>query len=267
MKVTEDVQSWPDHRQIPIHKTGVKNVVHPILFKDKNEQGEWYQQSTQGLFDMFVGLPKEIKGTHMSRFMEILHREDPLTISIQTLPAILDNILTTLDADSASLQVTFNTFFKKTAPASGMQSFLDYKITLQSELTSKRNQNYLTLNVPVTTLCPCSKAISNYGAHNQRSIITATLLLEKSSEKISILQLIRTLEAQGSCELFGIIKRPDEKILTEKAFDNPKFVEDVVRDCALAIENQGFKHYRVSSDNLESIHNHSAYALIDNLSS
>lgn len=259
----KDVQNWPDTRGLAIQKTGVKGVKHPIRFKDTDTNGTQTVQSCAATFDMYVGLDEAIKGTHMSRFLQILHDETPFTLSLSKLPTLTDTILTRLDALSAHISVSFDYFLSKTAPISKINSFLDYKVTITSQIVNHHVEHYLSLDVPVTTLCPCSKAISAFGAHNQRSNIISTIRLPRLD--VSIQALIRVIEQQGSCELYGIIKRQDEKQVTEQAYENPKFVEDVVRDVALVLEQQGFHHYRVSSENLESIHNHSAFACIDKL--
>jgi GTP cyclohydrolase I len=258
-KNISDVQNWPDHRKIAIQKTGVKGVKHPAVFQDANTT---HTQAIQAVFSLFVGLDPAIKGTHMSRFLDILHEQDPFVLSYSSLSGVLDTMLTRLNSLDAFIQSEFKWFISKTAPQSGRASFLDYDIAIDAQLCNDQVDFNTTLNVPVTTLCPCSKEISNYGAHNQRSIIQVQI---QHHAPIALEPLIKHIEQQGSCELYGIIKRNDEKVVTEKAFENPKFVEDVVRDTAIMLEQQGFQRYRVTSENLESIHNHSAYAEVNKL--
>jgi GTP cyclohydrolase I len=259
----KDVQSQADFRDLAIDKTGVKGVKHPIVFEDFDENNAIIKQNSHAIFDMYVGLCKNVKGTHMSRFLEILHQQKPLVIGIKHLSQLLDNTLTLLEAESAHVNIDFCYFLTKVSPVTKIESFLDYRVQFETKVENQNVTNYVTVKVPVTTLCPCSKEISEFGAHNQRSEIVVKLKL--GNQILSLKSIIKLIEKQGSCELFGIIKRPDEKAVTEKAYENAKFVEDVVRDVALALESLGLKQYLVSSENLESIHNHSAYAQIDKL--
>jgi len=251
----EDVQNRADTRQIPINKVGIKDIFHPVRVKDRSG-GE---QHTIANFNMYVNLPHNFKGTHMSRFVEILHRERE--ISVTSFKAMLEEMTSRLDADAGHIEMTFPYFVMKKAPISEVESLMDYKATLIGERSGGRTQMWIKVVVAVTSLCPCSKKISSYGAHNQRSHITITA---KIAEHIWLEELIEIAESEGSCELYGILKRPDEKYVTERAYDNPKFVEDIVRDVAVRLNAEPrVRAYVVESENFESIHNHSAYALIE----
>jgi GTP cyclohydrolase I len=251
----EDVQGRADTREIPINRVGVKDVYHPVRVKDRSN-GE---QHTIANFNMYVNLPHHFKGTHMSRFIEILHHERE--ISVDSFRAMLEEMTQRLDADAGHIEMSFPYFVMKKAPATGVESLMDYRASLIGERREGRSDLWLKVVVPVTSLCPCSKKISDYGAHNQRSHITISA---KIREHIWIEELIEMAEQEASSELFGILKRPDEKYVTERAYDNPKFVEDMVRDVAVRLnKEERVLAYVVESENFESIHNHSAYALIE----
>lgn len=251
----DDVQSFKDDRELAISRVGVKSLRHPIQVISREGL-----QSTVAVFDMYVSLPADQKGTHMSRFVELLQHNDE-ALSLARFSWLLQEMTAKLNANHGYLQVRFPFFMKKSAPISGVQSLLDYEITLQGEWHPNEAIITLTAVVPVTSLCPCSKAISEYGAHNQRSHITVTVTL---NAEIPFEQLIERIEAQASSELFGVLKRADEKYVTERAYDNPKFVEDLVRDIARDLKRDTrIKHFVVESENFESIHNHSAYARIE----
>jgi GTP cyclohydrolase I len=208
---------------------------------------------------MYVNLPHHFKGTHMSRFIEILHHERE--ISVDSFRALLEEMTRRLDADAGHIEMSFPYFVMKKAPVSGVESLMDYRASLIGERHDGSTDMWIKVVVAVTSLCPCSKKISEYGAHNQRSHITLTA---KIREHIWIEELIDLAEKEASCELYGILKRPDEKYVTEHAYDNPKFVEDMVRDIALRLNaDERVLAYVVESENFESIHNHSAYALIE----
>jgi len=252
----EDVQNRADTRRIPINRVGVKDVYHPVRVKDRSS-GE---QHTIANFNMYVNLPHDFKGTHMSRFIEILHHERE--ISVDSFRALLEEMTRRLDADAGHIEMSFPYFVMKKAPVSGVESLMDYRASLIGERRAGRTDIWIKVIVAVTSLCPCSKKISDYGAHNQRSHITLTVRIR---EHIWIEELIDIAEKEASCELYGILKRPDEKYVTEHAYDNPKFVEDMVRDIALRLNrDERVLAYVVESENFESIHNHSAYALIEN---
>ena len=249
-----DVQAFADTRRLAIQNVGVKGLRYPLQLATAG--GETL--ATVATLALTVGLPPEVKGTHMSRFVELLEGHSG-ALTQDGLFHLLEEMLLRLDATSGRIELAFPYFIRKTAPVSGVDSLLDYDATLiverrQGETTS------LTLRVTaaVTSLCPCSKKISDYGAHNQRSHIT---LEAKLRATLSIEELVRIAEEEASCEVFGLLKRPDEKWVTERAYDNPKFVEDLVRDIALRLMDEPrIAEWKVVSENFESIHNHSAYA-------
>ncbi|MDQ5910280.1 MAG: cyclohydrolase [Pseudomonadota bacterium] len=251
-----DVQNSADTRRLAINKVGIKDIRHPVRVRDRSA-GE---QHTIATFNMYVSLPHNFKGTHMSRFVEILNipgRE----ISVDSFKAMLIEMTERLEAEAGHIEMTFPYFVNKTAPISGVQSLLDYEVTLIGEIRHGQPTMNLKVIVPVTSLCPCSKKISQYGAHNQRSHVTINARINGF---IWIEDLIELAEKQASCELYGLLKRPDEKYVTERAYDNPKFVEDMVRDiAALLNQDERIAAYAVESENFESIHNHSAYAMIE----
>jgi GTP cyclohydrolase I len=208
-----------------------------------------------------VHLPHNFKGTHMSRFVEILNMNER-EISVESFETILREMLKRLEAESGHVEMTFPYFINKAAPISGVRSLLDYEVTFIGEIRDDQFNITVKVQVPVTSLCPCSKKISDYGAHNQRSHVTISALI---NDFIWVEDLIQMVESQASCELYGLLKRPDEKFVTERAYDNPKFVEDMVRDVAAQLNaEKRIDAYVVESENFESIHNHSAYALIEN---
>ena len=251
-----DVQGSADTRQIAIDKVGIKDIRHPIRVKDRSE-GE---QHTVANFNMYVNLPHDFKGTHMSRFVEILNLHER-EISVQTFKEMLGEMAERLEAEAGHIEMTFPYFVNKTAPVSGVQSLLDYEVTFIGEVRDGISEMKIKVVVPVTSLCPCSKKIADRGAHNQRSHVTVTA---STAGFVWIEELIDVVEGLASCELYGLLKRPDEKHVTERAYDNPKFVEDIVRDIAAVFnKDERIRAYTVESENFESIHNHSAYALIE----
>ena len=251
-----DVQSSKDLRAIAINKVGIKDIRHPVQVKDRTGK----VQHTVANFNMYVDLPHHFKGTHMSRFVEILNNHD-WEITVDSFKNMLTEMTARLDADCGHIEMTFDYFVNKKAPASGVQSLLDYKVSLIGEHKNGINTINVKVVVPVTSLCPCSKKISDYGAHNQRSHVTVNAQTDDFIWKEEIIDVV---EKQASCELYGLLKRPDEKIVTERAYDNPKFVEDIVRDIAAQLNSDDrIKAYVVESENFESILNHSAYALIE----
>ena len=254
-ELIEDVQNTPDNRHLDIDKVGIKAIKHPIIVKDRSG----IIQHTNATFSMYVHLPHNFKGTHMSRFVEILN-ENEREISVESFEDILKEMLERLESKSGYLEMQFTYFINKKAPVSGAESLMDYEVSFIGEMVDGKILNTVRVIVPVTSLCPCSKKISKYGAHNQRAHITLTL---KTNGFIWIEDIIEQIEKQASCELYGILKRPDEKYVTEKAYENPKFVEDIVRDIATELKsNKKVSNYIIESENFESIHNHSAYALI-----
>jgi GTP cyclohydrolase I len=209
---------------------------------------------------MYVSLPHDFKGTHMSRFVEILH-EHEREISVDSFRAMLNEMTERLEADTGHIEMSFPFFIMKQAPVSGVESLMDYRATLIGERHAGRTEMWIRVVVPVTSLCPCSKDISEFGAHNQRSHLTIAARLRSH---IWIEELIELAESEASSELFGILKRPDEKFVTERAYQNPKFVEDLVRDVAVRLnEDKRIAAYVVEAENFESIHNHSAYAAVE----
>ena len=251
-----DVQATADERRMPIDKVGVKGVKHPFEIRTKAGKS----QGTVALINLYVQLPHHVKGTHMSRFIEILNQERaPLDHAV--FGELLKEVAERLESNEAFIEMSFPYFMEKAAPVSGVKSLMDYELTLSGSIKDGVIQQTLKVLVPMTSLCPCSKKISRYGAHNQRSHITISANL---SEAVAVEDLITMTESQGSSQLYGVLKRPDEKFVTEEAYDNPKFVEDLARDIALALsQTQGISTYTVEVENFESIHNHSAYALIE----
>ena len=250
-----DIQGEADTRRIPIDKVGIKGIRHPVRVSDR-AGGE---QHTIATFNMYVGLPDDFKGTHMSRFVEILHAHER-EITVKSFKEMLEEMVQRLEAATGHIEMRFPYFVTKKAPVSGVESLLDYDITLRAEIADSKIQLYIKAIVPVTSLCPCSKEISDYGAHNQRSHVTVTV---RTRGFIWIEELIELVEQHASSELYGLLKRPDEKYVTEHAYDNPRFVEDMVRDIAIRLNEDGrVGAYLVESENFESIHNHSAYAVV-----
>ncbi|GAB4288050.1 MAG: GTP cyclohydrolase FolE2 [Thiohalomonadaceae bacterium] len=251
-----DVQSSEDTRRIPINKVGIKDIRHPVRIQDRSGN----DQHTVATFNMYVNLPHNFKGTHMSRFVEILNRHER-EISVKTFKDMLKEMVVILEAEAGHVEMSFPYFVNKSAPVSGVQSLMDYDVTFIGEISHGAPVLTLKVVVPVTSLCPCSKKISERGAHNQRSHVTVAARLRGF---MWIEDLIDLVEKQASCELYGLLKRPDEKFVTERAYDNPKFVEDMVRDVAVQLNrDERIEAYVVESENFESIHNHSAYALIE----
>jgi len=256
IKDIPDVQGRADERHIAINKVGIKDIRHPVIVKDRSDG----VQHTIATFNMFVFLPHHFKGTHMSRFVKILNDHEK-EISVNSFKDMLTEMADLLEANSGNIEMRFPYFVNKTAPVSGVQSVLDYDVTLIGEINKGVTSTRIKVLVPVTSLCPCSKSISDYGAHNQRSHVTVNA---KTDGFIWIEEIISIVEKQASCELYGLLKRPDEKLVTERAYDNPKFVEDMVRDIAVELnKDDRIRHYILESENFESIHNHSAYALIE----
>ena len=253
--IIADVQNSPDLRHLPIDKVGIKDIRHPVVVKDRS-QGV---QHTIASFNMYVELPHNFKGTHMSRFVEILNSDDH-EVSVESFKDMLAEMSRRLEADTGHIEMSFPYFINKSAPVSGVKSLMDYQVTFIGEIRGNRHIMTIKVVVPVTSLCPCSKEISQYGAHNQRSHVTLTV---RTNTFVWVEDLIDLVEKQASCELYGLLKRPDEKYVTEHAYDNPKFVEDMVRDVAAVMnDDERIDAYVVESENFESIHNHSAYAMI-----
>jgi GTP cyclohydrolase I len=251
-----DVQSSADTRRLAINKVGIKDIRHPVKIKDRSD-GE---QHTIASFNMYVFLPHNFKGTHMSRFVEILNNHER-EITVESFTEMLTEMAQRLESEAGHIEMSFPFFINKKAPISGVESLLDYEVTLIGEIRDGQPSMYIQVVVPVTSLCPCSKSISDRGAHNQRSHVTVKA---RTRGFVWIEDLIDMVEQEASSELYGLLKRPDEKYVTERAFDNPKFVEDMVRDVAGKLNaDDRIAAYAVESENFESIHNHSAYALIE----
>lgn len=254
MNVIADVQSSKDLRNIPINQVGIKDLRFPVRIQ--SSEGI---QSTIARITMTVFLPAEQKGTHMSRFVALMEEQEK-PIDYNNLKELTTQMSTRLESHSGEIHISFPFFRQKTAPISGIKSLLDYDVTLSGSLKNGAYQHTLRVLVPVTSLCPCSKEISQYGAHNQRSHVTLTL---QCNAPIAIEEVIDWVENQASCQLYGLLKRPDEKFVTEKAYENPKFVEDMVRDIATILRaDKRITAFTLESENFESIHNHSAYAVI-----
>ena len=256
IKSIPDTQNKEDTRQIPIDKVGIKGIKHPVRVLDRSG-GE---QHTIADFNMYVNLPHNFKGTHMSRFVEILN-EYEREISVKSFNDMLEKMAARLESESGHIEMSFPYFVKKAAPVTGVESLLDYEVSFLGKINNNVARTDVRVLVPVTSLCPCSKSISEYGAHNQRSHITLSVRIK---DYVWVEELIEMIEAQASCQLYGLLKRPDEKFVTEEAYDNPKFVEDLVRDIATQLNNDDrIEAYTIESENFESIHNHSAYAYIE----
>jgi len=253
-----DVQNRRDERNIEIRKVGVKNIRYPITVLDR-EKG---LQHTVASVNMYVDLPHHFKGTHMSRFIEILnkHRGD---IAIKSLARILKDVKKTLKAKSAHLEIEFPYFIEKEAPVTKARGLMEYICRLCGSNDNNGDEDfYVGIDVPITTVCPCSKEISDYGAHNQRGVVTVNLRFRKF---IWIEEIIELVEQSASCEVYSILKRPDEKFVTERAYEHPMFVEDVVREVAQRLSSDpNITWFSVESENFESIHSHSAYAYVEN---
>lgn len=247
-----DLQNQTDKRKITIDKVGVKAIKYPIIVSDRTNK----IQNTIAEINFYVELPHSNRGTHMSRFVEILnkyHQED----IIFNLDKLLSDIKKSLKADAAYIEIRFPYFILKKAPVSKITSYLNYDCMFRASLSDSFDFR-IGVTVPVTTLCPCSREISAYGAHNQRSHVT---VLVQYSEFIWLEELIELIESVSSCEIYPLLKRADEKYVTEKAYDNPRFVEDMVRELSVHLnKDKRILHYEIESENFESIHNHSAYA-------
>ncbi len=251
-----DVQGSRDTRNIPIDKVGIKSIRHPVRVRDRS-MGE---QHTVANFNMYVNLPHNFKGTHMSRFVEILNKHES-EISVHSFKDMVREMTQVLEAESGHIEMNFPYFIMKQAPVSKVKSLMDYDVTFIGDLTNGEPALSIRVVVPVTSLCPCSKEISDYGAHNQRSHVTVRV---RTREFVWLEEVIDIVEQEASCQLFGLLKRPDEKFVTEYAYNNPKFVEDMVRDIAQRLNTDNrITYYMVESENFESIHNHSAYAMIE----
>ncbi|MBI5238598.1 MAG: GTP cyclohydrolase I FolE2 [Deltaproteobacteria bacterium] len=256
-KPLKDIQAGPDIRRIPIDKVGVKDIRYPIVVLDKKNK----YQHTIASIGMYVDLPHQFKGTHMSRFIEILneHRRE---ITVKNFPEILRKMKQRFNASIAHLELEFPYFIEKTAPVSRSKGLMEYKCGYTGRLSADGLKDFvLEVAVPVTTLCPCSKEISERGAHNQRGTVRVALRFKGF---VWIEDIVRSIESSASAPVYSLLKRDDEKHVTEAAYDRPMFVEDVVREVALKLERlKKISWARIEAENYESIHNHSAYASIE----
>jgi GTP cyclohydrolase I len=259
----KDVQNLPDERRIAIDQVGVSELRYPIVVLDRERQ----TQQTVARITMSVSLPHHFKGTHMSRFIEVLNRHRG-EVTVRTLPAMLAELRDRLQAESARIELTFPYFLERAAPASGARAFMDYDCTFVALVDGEEEDFVLGVRVPVTSLCPCSKAISDYGAHNQRGYVTVEVRSARpeggTPAFIWIEELIDLAERSASAPVYPLLKRPDERHVTMQAYDNPAFVEDIVRNVAAELrEDTRVAWFRVHVVNHESIHNHSAFARIE----
>ncbi|HVZ93235.1 MAG TPA: GTP cyclohydrolase FolE2 [Phycisphaerales bacterium] len=247
-----DVQASRDERRVAIDRVGVKGVTYPITLRTP-EGGE---QTTVARINMYVSLPHHKKGTHMSRFLEVLNQyAKPLTPAC--IGVVARAIKERLDAEEAHLELSFPYFIEKKAPVTGAPGLMDYQVTFLASCNAV-DDFVMGVRAPATSLCPCSKEISQYGAHNQRCEVEARVRFKGT---MWIEDLVKSLEGAASSPVYAVLKRPDEKFVTEAAFDNPKFVEDIVRDLAVALDHdERITWYSITSENFESIHNHNAYA-------
>jgi len=252
----KDIQSQPDFRKIPIDKVGIKNLRYPVTVRDRRDGF----QHTIAVINMYVDLPHNNKGTHMSRFVELLHLLHP-DVSLQKFSVILDNMKKHLNAASAHLEMTFPYFIEKTAPVSTSPGLIDYTCSIRGSSDADGKVDLVSeVVVPISSVCPCSMEISDHGAHNQRGEVKLSTRFKKF---IWMEDMIELVESSASCDVFSVLKRVDEKSVTERAFANPKFVEDIVRDVAQKLKvDDNITWFSVSAENFESIHNHSAYASI-----
>jgi len=255
-----DIQNQPDYRNIPIDKVGIKGLKYPVKVLDKSTG----LQSTIAQISMYVDLPHQCKGTHMSRFVEILHLFRT-KVSLESITNILEDMKKILGAKSSHIEITFPYFIEKKSPETASKGLMDYTCSIIGSSNGKKNTDIiLMVAVPVTSVCPCSKEISDYGAHNQRGEVLVSTRFKKF---IWIEDIVDLVETSASCDIFSVLKREDEKYVTEKAYNNPKFVEDIARDVAKELmEDKNITWFSVSAENFESIHNHSAYAYIEKAS-
>lgn len=258
----EDIQSARDDRELAIDLVGVSGLRYPVSVRDKTRA----RQSTIATMSLSVSLPHHYKGTHMSRFIEVVH-EHHNQIDMETLPSILSALKTRLEAERARIEVAFPYFFERAAPASGLVSLMSYDCVYHAEVNGSGTDFMVGVKVPVTTLCPCSKAISDYGAHNQRGYITLEVRARRAAnglpKMVWIEELVEIAENAGSAPVYPLLKREDERAVTMRAYDNPAFVEDVVRSVASALKNDPRVEWlRVRAETLESIHDHDAFAEI-----
>jgi len=249
-----DIQNQKDTRKIPINKVGVKGLQYPIVLQDRTNG----TQNSVADINMYVELPHDFRGTHMSRFVEILHHYHRETI-IDNLEKLLAEMKMKLNADVSYLEMEFPYFIKKAAPVTKEESLSSYQCGFNASL-GKEFIFEMYATVPVLSLCPCSKEISRYGAHNQRAYVTVNIVY---NDFVWLEELIEIIENSASCQIYSLLKRPDEKYVTEKSYDNPKFVEDIAREIAITLKNDSrISKFSIEAESIESIHNHNAYAMI-----
>lgn len=268
-----DVQASGDTRRVAIDKVGVKDVTYPMRLRVPETHGGG-TQTTVATISMYVSLPHYQKGTHMSRFLEVLNEHagaaagagsELIPITPVDIPKITAAIRERLNAEDAHFAAEFTYFINKKAPVTGAPGLMDYRVSFEctSSRTGETDDLVMSVMAPAASLCPCSKEISQYGAHNQRCLITARVRFDQKQEPLWIECLAEIMEKAASCPVFAVLKRPDEKWVTEHAYENPKFVEDIIRDLAVALNHDDrISWYSISSENFESIHNHNAYAEI-----
>lgn len=248
-----DIQNLQDSREVPLQKVGVKGVKYPVSVLDKTKK----IQNTTAKVNLFVNLPHNFKGTHMSRFIEVFHRYHN-DISMKNFLDMLEEIRQKLDAERAFGRISFPYYIEKKAPVTNASGMMEYNCTYEGESSGENEQNFfISVKIPVATLCPCSKAISEYGAHNQRGYVKVKVLYK---DFFWIEDIISMVESCASTPLYSVLKRLDEKYVTENAYENPRFVEDVVREVYLGLKKMGFTWFSVEAETEESIHNHNAYA-------
>lgn len=251
-----DIQGQPDFRRIPLDRVGVRRLRYPLQVLDRRRG----TQNTVATIALTADLPHHYRGTHMSRFIEALNAHGPV-LHVDNIRGLLESVRSRLGATKAHAEIGFPFFIEKQAPVTGATGLMDYDVRFAAELTGETMDFCLTVFVPVTTLCPCSKAISDHGAHNQRGLVTFAV---RSIRPMWVEDLIHLVERCASSELFSILKRPDEKAVTERAYRHPVFVEDLVREIAArAALEPNIVWYRVEAENFESIHNHNAYAAVE----
>ena len=256
MPALKDTQNERDHRQVPIDRVGVRSLRFPLRIRDRDQQ----EQHTVAVVSLAVDLPHHYKGTHMSRFVEVLHSHGQV-LEVKGIAAMPRELLAKLNAERAHVEFRFPYFRMKAAPVTKARGMVDYGVVFDVEASGQEVDFKVTVEVPVATLCPCSKAISERGAHNQRGLVTLSV---RFTQPVWIEELIELVEASASCELYSLLKRPDEKHVTETAYDNPVFVEDLVRNVAIKAAQHGqITWFKVEAENFESIHNHNAYAMIE----
>jgi GTP cyclohydrolase IB len=253
-----DIQNLADERGLPIDYVGVSDLRYPIVVLDRESE----RQHTIASISLSVGLPHHFKGTHMSRFIEVMneHRGE---VTVRTIPMLLKDLRERLDAETARVEVRFPYFIEKAAPATGATGLMDYECAFKAEANGSMRDFILEVRVPVTSLCPCSKAISDYGAHNQRGFITVEVRTAHESELVWIEELVTVAEGAASAPVYPLLKRADERHVTMQAYDNPVFVEDMVRNVGVALRaDERIRWFSVRAENEESIHNHRAFAAL-----